>query len=165
MFGEGWVSEMAPQMYSVDQVAVLLGLHVRTVRAYIRDGRLKAVRIGKQYRIAAQDLEAFTGQPAAVVAAAGAAGAVGAAAGSPAAVEGPEVEVSSVVRIDGIDATAMDRISTMLLAAVASRSDQVHLQVQTVRNEERRSMKIIVLGGAEDSAELLRLVGALAGSF
>jgi excisionase family DNA binding protein len=156
---------MAPQMYSVDQVAVLLGLHVRTVRAYIRDGRLKAVRIGKQYRIAAQDLEAFTGQPAAVVAAAGAAGAVGAAAGSPAAVEGPEVEVSSVVRIDGIDATAMDRISTMLLAAVASRSDQVHLQVQTVRNEERRSMKIIVLGGAEDSAELLRLVGALAGSF
>ncbi|GAB2720761.1 helix-turn-helix domain-containing protein [Kitasatospora kifunensis] len=162
---------MAPQMYSVDQVAVLLGLHVRTVRAYIRDGRLKAVRIGKQYRIAAQDLEAFTGQPAAAVGVAAGSPAVDSpavgslVAGSPAAVEGPEVEVSSIVRIDGIDATAMDRISTMLLAAVAGRPDQVHLQVQTVRNEERRSMKIIVLGGAEDSAELLRLVGALAGSF
>jgi excisionase family DNA binding protein len=30
-------------------------LHVRTVRKYVRDGRLKAVRIGKQYRIARDD--------------------------------------------------------------------------------------------------------------
>ena len=38
-----------------------LGLHVKTVRHYVRDGRLKAVRIGKQYRIARADLEALTG--------------------------------------------------------------------------------------------------------
>ncbi|MGW4297601.1 helix-turn-helix domain-containing protein, partial [Micromonospora chersina] len=29
-------------MYSVEQVAELLGLHVRTVRGYIRAGRLHA---------------------------------------------------------------------------------------------------------------------------
>jgi hypothetical protein len=34
---------------------------VKTVRNYVRDGRLKAVRIGKQYRIAREDLEAFMG--------------------------------------------------------------------------------------------------------
>ena len=48
---------------SVEQVAAQLGLHVRTVRNYVRDGRLKAVRIGKQYRIARADLDALTGQP------------------------------------------------------------------------------------------------------
>ncbi|HEX5997016.1 MAG TPA: helix-turn-helix domain-containing protein, partial [Jiangellales bacterium] len=52
---------MRPEMYSVEQVAHRLGLHVRTVRGYIRTGRLKAVRIGKQYRIAGADLDALTG--------------------------------------------------------------------------------------------------------
>ena len=55
---------MGNDMYSVEQVAELLGLHVRTVRGYIRDGRLRAVRIGKQYRIARADLDALTGRPA-----------------------------------------------------------------------------------------------------
>ncbi|WP_030464155.1 helix-turn-helix domain-containing protein, partial [Kitasatospora sp. NRRL B-11411] len=47
--------------YSVEDVAELLGLHVKTVRGYVRDGKLKAVRIGKQYRIARAEVEAFTG--------------------------------------------------------------------------------------------------------
>jgi excisionase family DNA binding protein len=50
----------------VEQVADMLGLHVKTVRAHVRDGRLKAVRIGKQYRIAREDLEALTGGAAPV---------------------------------------------------------------------------------------------------
>ena len=52
------------QFYSVEQVASQLGLHVRTVRNYVRDGRLKGVRIGKQYRIARADLDALTGHRA-----------------------------------------------------------------------------------------------------
>ena len=52
---------MADDLYSVEQVAELLGLHVRTVRNYVRDGRLKAVRIGKQYRISRANLEELTG--------------------------------------------------------------------------------------------------------
>ena len=34
---------MDDKMYSVEEVADLLGLHVRTVRGYIRAGRLNAV--------------------------------------------------------------------------------------------------------------------------
>ena len=55
---------MTEELYSVDQVAARLGLHVRTVRNYVRNGRLRAVRIGKQYRIAREDLEALTGRAA-----------------------------------------------------------------------------------------------------
>ncbi len=54
---------MSQELYSVEQVAERLGLHVKTVRSYVREGRLKAVRIGKQYRIAREDLEAMTGRP------------------------------------------------------------------------------------------------------
>ncbi|MFT8637922.1 MAG: helix-turn-helix domain-containing protein [Pseudoclavibacter sp.] len=47
------------ELLSVVDVAARLRLDPRTVRAYIRSGRLPAVRIGKQYRIRAVDLAAF----------------------------------------------------------------------------------------------------------
>jgi excisionase family DNA binding protein len=136
-------------LYSVEDVAELLGLHVKTVRGYVRDGRLKAVRIGRQYRIAAEDLEEFTGQ--AVAAPRGATG------GGRAA-----VEVSSVVQIDDLDAAGMSRVSTLVMSSVNGppRRDG-RLRVETVYDEEKERMKIIILGGPESTAELLRLVGAL----
>src|SRR5690606_41503039 len=84
--------------YTVEQAARLLGLHVKTVRGYVRDGRLKAVKIGKQYRIAREDLEAFTGLP---LAPAGAA---------------RRAEASVIVEVEGVDRALMDRLSTLVLA-------------------------------------------------
>lgn len=139
---------MAEKMYSVEEVADLLGLHVRTVRGYIRDGRLNAVRIGKQYRIAPADLEALTGRRAAPGGGTGA---------------GASVEVSSIVEIDGVDRAAADRLSTLVLAAAntgagggGSAADR--LRVQAVHDAERRRLKFVVLGGAGPTADVLRLL-------
>ena len=130
---------MSNDMYSVEQVADLLGLHVRTVRGYIRDGRLAAVRIGKQYRIARADLDALTGRPA-----------------SPSA---PGAEVSSVVRLDGVDRAAADRLGTLVLAGVNTHHDPDRpLRVQTVHDEERHRMTIVILGDLTATADLLRLL-------
>ncbi|MET7806266.1 helix-turn-helix domain-containing protein [Micromonospora chersina] len=134
---------MGNDMYSVEQVAELLGLHVRTVRGYIRAGRLRAVRIGKQYRIARADLDALTGRPAP-------------AAGAPAA------EVSSIVQVDGVDRAAADRLATLVLAGVNTHHDPARpLRVQTVHDEERHRMKIVILGDAATTADLLHLVDAV----
>jgi hypothetical protein len=115
----------------------------------VRDGRLKAVRIGKQYRIARADLEALTGGPVPP---------------SPReAARHRNVEVSSIVQIDAIDRELADRIGTMVLAAAKSpRDDDGPLRVQTVYDEERARLKVVVLGGAGVSAGLLRLISALA---
>ena len=139
---------MPEQLYSVEQVADLLGLHVKTVRNYVRDGRLKAVRIGKQYRIARADLEAFTCGPVAAV--------------SETVRRERRVEVTSIVQIDAIDPDTMSRLSTLLISSANSRpgSDE-RLRVETIYEEERGSMKIIIVGGPESSAELLRLVNVL----
>ncbi|MET8122976.1 helix-turn-helix domain-containing protein [Micromonospora sp. NPDC005189] len=135
---------MREDMYSVEQVAERLDLHVRTVRGYIRSGRLKAVRIGKQYRITAGDLDAFTGQTRAVTTTAGPA------------------EVSSIVQIDGVDRAAADRLGTLMLASANTGHDQAHrLRVQTVHDEERHRMKIIILGDPAATAELLHLLDAV----
>lgn len=138
---------MANRMYSVEEVADLLGLHVRTVRGYIRDGRLNAVRIGKQYRIAPADLEALTGRSPAAGRAAGG---------------GASVEVSSIVEIDGIDRAAADRLGTFVLAGSNTGGDPAHrLRIQTLFDAERRRLKIIILGGAAATADVLRMLDAV----
>jgi excisionase family DNA binding protein len=137
------------QLYSVEDVADLLGLHVKTVRGYVRDGRLEAVRIGRQYRIPVDALEAFTGQAVAVPQQEAAGGRTA-------------VEVSSIVQIDDVDPALMSRVTTLVMSSVSGppREDG-NLRVETAYDKEKARMKIIVLGGPESTAELLRLVGAL----
>ena len=134
------------QLYSVDQVAARLGLHVRTVRNYVRDGRLKAVRIGKQYRIAREDLEALTGQAAA-----------GSATGPPQR----HVEVSSIVQIEAIDFDAAGRVTGALMAAAKGRPDADEpLRIDTIYDQERARLKVILTGSIATTASLLRFVSA-----
>lgn len=135
---------MAQELYSVEQVADRLGLHVRTIRNYVRDGRLKAVRIGKQYRIARDDLEAFTGTSAGF---------------EPGADR--HVEVSSIVQIDSIDKAGADRISTHVMAAI-NQGGLGRLRVESAYDEDRGTLKMIVLGDPEVTADLLRLVSLMA---
>jgi excisionase family DNA binding protein len=139
---------MAQPLYSVDQVASLLGLHVKTVRTYVRDGRLRAVRIGKQYRISPDDLEAFTGQP------------VPATAREPAGRE-RRVEVSCIVQIDAIGPAAMSRLTTTLTAAAGGEPHRPPVRVEALYDEERGHLKLILLGGLDTVSALLKLTETL----
>ena len=42
---------MENKFYTIDQVAEVLDIHHKTVRKFIKEGRLKANKIGKQWRI------------------------------------------------------------------------------------------------------------------
>jgi excisionase family DNA binding protein len=133
------------QLYSVDEVAEQLGLHVRTVRGYVRDGRLPAVRIGKQYRITRENLETFVGSPV---------------------VDPPEVarhrhvDVSTIVEIDVVSPETAHRVSTLLTAMRTDAAEQP-LRVQTAYDEGRARMKVVVLGGLADTRHLLEYLQAV----
>lgn len=133
---------------SIDQVAAQLGLHVRTVRRYVRDGRLRAVRIGKQYRVAREALDTLTGRtPVAAVSAA-----------APAA---RHIEVSSIVHVDGVDKDTADRVTTGLLAAVKGRpAESDPLRIDTIYDPERARLKVILNGSVATTASLLKFVNA-----
>jgi excisionase family DNA binding protein len=133
---------MAQEMYSVEQVADRLGLHVRTVRNYVRDGRLKAVRIGKQYRISRANLEELTGDPVPE---------------SPRTSAGRvrRVQVSSVVEVDAVARETADRVSNTVMAAAAG------LRIQTIYDEERAQLKILIFGDAATTAAMLQIVHTL----
>lgn len=136
---------MSTRYFSVQEVAERLGLHVRTVRAYVRDGRLPAVRIGKQYRITQQALEAFTGGPSPAPA-------------RETARRGRRVEASSIVEIDAVDPRTAHRLSTLLTSISGRGADDQPLHVQTVYDEERAWLKVIVLGGLGDTARVFTAI-------
>ncbi len=52
---------MSGDLCTVEQAAERLQLHQKTVLRLIHDGRLKAAKIGKSYRIQRSDLDAFAG--------------------------------------------------------------------------------------------------------
>ena len=45
--------------YTVEQAAELLAMHPKTIQRYIREGKLRAAKIGKGWRIAGRDLSVF----------------------------------------------------------------------------------------------------------
>jgi excisionase family DNA binding protein len=139
------------QWMSVEEVARALDLQPRTVRNYIRDGRLPAVRIGKQYRIAAADFAAMTGavpanpiQPAGVT-------------------RGTDPEralasdATSVIWLSGLAARDLDRLTTLFTAAGASPG----ADVRVVQFPEERRLKVLVIGPVGPVASFLAYVQAI----
>lgn len=45
--------------YSVDQISEMLSIHPKTIQRYIREGRLRASKIGKSWRVTGHDLSIF----------------------------------------------------------------------------------------------------------
>jgi len=142
------VANNVRELYSVEQVAERLGLRVRTVRAYLRTGRLKGVRIGKQYRISREDLDALTGGSASL---------------------GPEpvrrhrhVDVSTIVQVDVISPESVDRVTNMLMAvAKAPRDEDQPLRIDTSYDEERARFKVFLSGSMDTTLDVLNLVKKL----
>jgi excisionase family DNA binding protein len=141
---------MEEVIYSIEQVAERLGLHVKTVRNYVREGRLKAVRIGKQYRIAAADLATMMGRPVSTL-------------DPPAVRRARHAEVYSIVEVDTVSPELSGRITNMLLGAASSRdhSDNVPMQVKAIYDAAHGQLKLILIGSMETTAALLKLVNAL----
>ena len=135
---------MTVAVYSAEQVADILGLHVRTVRAYVRDGRLPAVRMGKQYRITEQALRTFTGATAV----------------KPAGK--PHAHVSAVAHIHNVDRLTMDRVTTHLTAAAVGDSNRkAQLNIHSSYDETSCRLTIFVDGDPEATAAMIGLIDGL----
>jgi excisionase family DNA binding protein len=139
---------LSQQLFTVEQVAQSLNLHVRTIRNYVRAGRLKAARIGKQYRIARSDLEAFTG-------------------GSGPAISERVMQMSatSVVQIEGISQHSASRLTGLLTGAAKTNRAEGPLDVSTVYDEERDCLRVVIvssdLRATTDVIGMIAAIGTL----
>jgi excisionase family DNA binding protein len=134
------------RLFTPEQVADQLGLHVRTVRRYIREGRLEAVQVGKRYRVPREALEAFAGISL-----------------EPSEPHGRvETDVATIVGIDDLDRTTADRLTTYLMASTGGRRDaEGPMRVETIYYPERRRLKIVCNGDLASTMSLLALINTL----
>ena len=140
---------MAQHLYTVEQAAELLDLHVKTVRRYIHDGRLKAKRIGKEYRITRVDLDEFTG------------GAMPAQA-APAVSRTRQVIASSIVDVDAISPEESHRITTYVMASLNSRRGEGDFpNVNSVYYPEMGKLRITVTASPVLTASMLQMINGL----
>lgn len=141
------MTTMSSHLYTADQVAEHLNLHVKTVRRYIHDGRLKAKRIGKEYRVTRADLDEFAGT---------------ARAADTDVARTRHVIASSIVDVDVISPEESHRITTMIMAALNARKGEPDFpRVDSIYYEERARLRITITAGPALTCDLLRLINAL----
>lgn len=141
---------MPSQLLTADQVAETLNLHVKTVLRYIREGRLKARRIGKEYRIVRADLDAFAGDTRGP---------------EPPVVRTRHVIASTVLDVDAISPDDSHRVTTMVMASLNSRRGHEDFpRVDTIYYEEQAKLRVTITSSVELTVELLRMIDALLGS-
>ncbi len=135
----------AKSLYSAEEVAELLGLHVRTVRRYIREGLIEATRIGKQYRVSAAALREFVGSETPT---------------EPSRAR--RVLVASTVDIDAIGREESDRLATGLTGAMkAPREDGQRVHLECIYYEEQGRLRIIINAGPSYTSSLLSMIEAI----
>jgi excisionase family DNA binding protein len=133
---------MSEEVYTVEQFAERLKLHPKTVLRFIRDGRLRAVKVGKSYRIPRSEMEAMTG----VVRRS-----------SPSA-----ARVTSIVDILDVAPALAEQLARLLPAlrmGQGGHPDPMNLNL--AYDSDRRALKIVIVGSALDTVAMLQTIHAM----
>lgn len=155
---------MENKFYTIDQVAEILGIHHKTVRKFIKEGKLNANKLGKQWRISPLDLERFTKVEDSIDE-------------SEAISYDEEIElsnnelnfevkneikVSSVIDIEGIDSDEYSRISNMLLAVMNCKNDSLQkntINIKYSKNVNR--LRVMLWANINTTKEVLDVIEML----
>lgn len=132
---------MEENLYTVEQAAEYLKLHPKTVLRLIREERVRATRIGKSYRIARGDLEAFAGVP------------------ERAMPRSSGARATSIVEIGDLPVEQSSRITTALQATLmAGGRDGRAMQLTSAYDREARQLKVVMIGTPGDVAAVLEFL-------
>lgn len=136
---------MSEEIYTVEQFAERLKLHPKTVLRFIREGRLRAVKVGKSYRILRSELEAMTG----VIQARG-----------PAA----SARVTSIVDLPDVSSELAERMARQVPAVrIAQEAHPDPMSLDVAYDPARRHLKIVIVGSIDDTGVMLKMVQVIAG--
>lgn len=153
---------MDTEIFTVDQVAGMLDLHPKTVRRFIREGKLNARKVGGQWRITRQNIEACMG-------------------GQPLSGSEPKlrtvsdeeqkyvkgniarkIQVSAVVDVFVTNKEDASRLSTCILASMNSRDpDHGAARCDSILYEEELRVRFILWGSPAFISTMLSLIDTI----
>ncbi|MBL8770565.1 MAG: helix-turn-helix domain-containing protein [Phenylobacterium sp.] len=131
---------MSEEVYTVEQFAERLSLHPKTVLRFIREGRVRAVKVGRSYRILRSDLEAMIGAHGA-------------------APKASSIRVTSIVDIDGVEPDRAQWLARQITAArLSGRGHADPMSLDVAHDPAGRRLKVIMVGAPDDVAAMLQLL-------
>jgi excisionase family DNA binding protein len=161
--------------YTVDQISSMLDLHEKTVQRYIREGKLKASKVGKSWRINGHDLSVFVEQtaPIAVSPSSGERAAMQQRTATAAAFNQTaqptdrnreKIRISAVVDIDVADKDEASRIINMMLAILNCKPadyGQTSMNAQYLEFEQK--VRIMLWGQPRFMEDIIHSIAAFDG--
>jgi len=137
--------------YTVEQISEMLNLHEKTVQRYIREGKLRACKIGKGWRVSGHDLSVFAEKSLNTETKA-----------EDGAASERTVKVSTVIDIDVQRKDDAMRIVNTLTAALNVKPPEYgasSMATQFIENENK--VRIMLWGGLAFTETILKSVEAL----
>ncbi len=159
---------MDEKFYTIDQIAEILGMHHKTIRKFITEGKLRANKVGKQWRISGNDLSLFME-----------ANNVNVRSKNKSESESIEfytsnidsknkvskISISTVIDIDEIDMDEYRRISNMLLAVMNTKDSKMSNSTINMKHYQKdRNLKVMLWGDVEFTKEMLDFISTLTDS-
>src|SRR6056297_3146309 len=145
---------MNKEYYTVKQIAQLLELHEKTVQRYIREGKIKAQKVGKSWRISKGNLDDFTGMLEE--------------AGDETRKKMKDTEfgkramVSAVVDIDECEREEAIRISNTLTAVLNSRNFEFgNSTMHTQYIEQEKKLRLMLWGHLEFMENIIASISVM----
>ena len=137
------------ELCTVEFAAGQLKLHPKTILRFIKEGRLRATRIGKAYRIQRADLDAFGGLAATPETPSTA----------PAVAAPLAASVTSIVDIPGVGSDVAQKWARQIPAALAGQQGRAGaMRAEVIHDPDRAHLKIVLVGSPGDTAGMLSLI-------
>ena len=140
-------------MYTVQELAKILSLHAKTVQRFIREGKIKATKIGREWRVRKEDLRDFAhaelsatpeDEPAASTRLA------------------DRVQVTAVIELDEGHSSEVSRISNSLIAVFNNKDPRFGAaRYDLVYHPEVRKARFVLHGTPLFLRTILELVDVL----
>ncbi|EAC5804349.1 TPA_asm: helix-turn-helix domain-containing protein [Listeria monocytogenes] len=151
---------MEDKFYTINQVAEILDMHHKTIRNFITEGKLRASKVGKQWRISDDDLSSFmeknkdqAGEEQIVEFTTNE---------TPSNVVKGRINVSTVIDIEKIDKEQYMRISNTLIAIMNSKDPEMQNSTINMKFYEKdNKLKVLLWGDVKFIEEMLSVISLL----
>ena len=156
---------MKEKFYTIDQIAEILGMHHKTIRKFITEGKLRATKVGKQWRISGHDLSLFMEDNNVNIK-------------NNNKLESEKIEfstgdvdsnnktskinVSTVIDINEVDIDEHKRISNMLLALMNSKDSKIRNSTINIKYyKNNKNLKVMLWGDIEFTNAMLDFISTI----
>lgn len=156
---------MEEKFYTIDQIADILGMHHKTIRKFITEGKLRANKVGKQWRISGHDLSLFMEDNNVNIK-------------SNNKLESEKIEfsngdvdsnnrtskinVSTVIDINEVDIEEHRRISNTILALMNSKDSKISNSTINIKYyKSDKNLKVMLWGNIEFTNEMLDFISTI----